>query len=496
MNKVKCPSGEFEAIYKDESYKFLGIPYATYKDRWDESRLLSKEINFQAFKYGSSSPQTRFDDDNNSGYSFFLDNSLESESEDCLTLNICTKSFDSSFPVMIWIHGGALVSGGSSSMMYELEHLAKKNIVLVSINYRLGPLGFLKLDEVTNGSIMSSGNEGLIDQRNAIKWVKKNIASFGGDPENITIFGESAGSWSCNLQVAAGNQGLFRKAICQSGGMDALASTDKANRWAELFVNQFKKDGFKEDELLTCRYQDIITSAKKLRHSQLSDGKKWIFPEVGFLPVIDNKFIKDDYLQTFAKSDIDYIAGSTLDEYKLWSTFHPKIGRNDKDYILRRLSKMFLSEKLPEIISLYQSFLESSNMKDIYSAILTDICFGIPTHKNLQLKKSRSFGYLFAEQSEILNGKLGCFHASELPYVFGVHSKKPYIKWGPKSSDDISRNFQQSWISFAANSDPSFGDFKWSTYNSLKLTLIGKNLKTITNPFLERYELIEKSKIF
>ena len=141
---------------------------------------------------------------------------------------------------MIWIHGGALVSGGSSSMMYELEHLAKKNIVLVSINYRLGPLGFLKLDEVTNGSIKSSGNEGLIDQRNAIKWVKKNIASFGGDPENITIFGESAGSWSCNLQVAAGNQGLFRKAICQSGGMDALASTDKANRWAELFVNQFK----------------------------------------------------------------------------------------------------------------------------------------------------------------------------------------------------------------------------------------------------------------
>ena len=153
----------------------------------------------------------------------------------------------------------------------------------------MGPLGFLRLDEVTEGRIHSSGNEGLIDQRNAIKWVKDNISSFGGDPHNITIFGESAGSWSCNLQIAAGCDDLFQKAICQSGGLDAIASKEKANLWAELFIKQFEKDGHKVSDLKSCDWKLIINSAKKLKHSALSDGERWIFPEVGFLPVIDNK---------------------------------------------------------------------------------------------------------------------------------------------------------------------------------------------------------------
>ena len=232
--------------------------------------------------------------------------------------------------------------------------LAKRGVVVVSINYRLGPLGFLRLDEVTDGQIKSSGNEGLIDQRNAIKWVKNNISSFGGDPNNITIFGESAGSWSCNLQIAAGDDNLFQKAICQSGGLDAIATKEKANLWAELFIAQFKKDGYKISDLRSCDWESIINTAKKLKHSALSNGKRWIFPEVGFLPVIDNKFIKDDYLETYSSSSIHLIAGTTLDEYKLWSTFHPRIGKNDEGYITRRLSKMFESSKLSELISAYR----------------------------------------------------------------------------------------------------------------------------------------------
>lgn len=381
--------------------------------------------------------------------------------------------------------------------MYDLNHLAKKGIVIVSINYRLGPLGFLRLNEVTKGQIKSSGNEGLIDQRNAIRWVKENISSFGGDPNNITIFGESAGSWSCNLQIASGGDDLFQKAICQSGGLDALAPKDKANHWAELFVEQFKKDGFNIEDLQSCNWKSIITSAKKLRHSMLSDGSKWIFPEVGFLPVIDNKFIKENYIETYSSSEVDLIAGTTLDEYKLWSIFHPRIGKNDEMYIRKRLSKMFDASKLPELISAYSEYLNRNDLGEIYSAILTDICFGIPTHKTLQKKTGHTFGYLFSSQSEILGGRLGCFHASELPYVFGVHSQKPYSSWGPKDSQEISDNFQRSWTNFSKTNNPSFGNFEWNNYNdSFELALIGSNVRVIRNPFLERYELIEKYKIF
>ena len=497
MSLINCKAGQFEGLLEDNCYQFFGIPYAKYNQRWDESVLIEKELNFKATEKGSSAPQTRSTDQGHSGASFFQDNSLTKQSEECLTLNICSTCCEAKNPVMIWIHGGALVTGGSSSIMYDLKSLAKKGVVVVSINYRLGPFGFLRLNEVTNGQISSSGNEGLIDQRNAIRWVKENISSFGGDPNNITIFGESAGSWSCNLQIAAGDNGLFQKAICQSGGLDAIATKEKANQWAELFTDQFEKDGHKLSDLRSCDWESIINTAKKLKHSKLSDGKRWIFPEVGFLPVVDNKFIKDDYLETYSSSSIHLIAGTTLDEYKLWSTFHPRIGKNDEEYITRRLSKMFESSKLSELISAYREYLKINELGDIYSAILTDICFGIPTHNTLQKKEGNSFGYLFSTESEILRGKLGCFHASELPYVFGVHSKKPYSSWGPKESQEISDNFQKPWTNFSKTDDPSFGDFSWSNYNNaFELALIGNKVRALRNPFLERYELIEKYKIF
>ena len=497
MSLIECKAGRFEGLLKNNCYQFFGIPYAKYDQRWGESFLIEEEIYLKALKKGDSAPQTRSDDQSQSGASFFQDTSLSKQSEDCLTLNICSNNIKAKNPVMIWIHGGALVTGGSSSIMYDLEHLAKKGVVVVSINYRLGPLGFLRLDDATNGQINSSGNEGLMDQRNAIKWVKENISSFGGDPNNITIFGESAGSWSCNLQIAAGHDNLFQKAICQSGGLDAIATKEKANQWAELFIDQFEKDGHKISDLRSCDWNSIINTAKKLKHSRLSDGKRWIFPEVGFLPVIDNKFIKDHYLETYSSSSIHLIAGTTLDEYKLWSTFHSRIGKNDEEYITRRLSKMFESNKLSELISAYSEYLKINKLGEIYSAILTDICFGIPTHNTLQKKEGNSFGYLFSTQSEILRGKLGCFHASELPYVFGVHSKKPYSSWGPKESQEISNNFQIPWTNFSKTDDPSFGDFAWSNYNdSFELALIGNKVRALRNPFLERYELIEKYKIF
>ena len=497
MSLVVCKAGQFEGVLQDSCHQFFGIPYAKYEQRWDESILIDKELNLKVTKKGDSAPQTRALDHSQLGTSFFQDNSLSKQSEDCLTLNICSKEIKAKNPVMIWIHGGALVTGGSSSIMYDLKHLAKRGIVIVSINYRLGPLGFLKLDEATEGQIHSSGNEGLIDQRNAIRWIKDNISSFGGDPNNITIFGESAGSWSCNLQIAAGDDNLFQKAICQSGGLDAIATKEKADLWAELFIEQFKKDGNKVSNLRSCDWQLIINSARKLKHSALSDGKRWIFPEVGFLPVIDNKFIKDDYLKTYSSSSIHLIAGTTLDEYKLWSTFHPRIGKNDEGYITRRLLKMFESNKLPELISAYSEYLKVNDLADIYSSILTDICFGIPTHNTLQKKEGNSFGYLFSTQSKILKGKLGCFHASELPYVFGVHSKKPYSSWGPEESQEISNNFQLPWTNFSKTADPSFGNFSWSNYNdSFELALIGNKVRALRNPFIERYELIEKYKIF
>ena len=216
---IKSSSGSYTGTRIDKINTFYGIPYAhscANKNRWQHPKELKDNYNHGESVKGSSAYQTVVNK------SFMFDSSLPKSSEDCLNLNIASPEHASNFPVMIWIHGGAFLTGSANGALYKMETLASRDIVLVTINYRLGPFGFLKLNEVSNGKIPSTGNEGLLDQRLAIKWIKKNIEAFGGNPENITIFGESAGSWSCALQVGMGIKGDFQKVICQSGGGDAV----------------------------------------------------------------------------------------------------------------------------------------------------------------------------------------------------------------------------------------------------------------------------------
>ena len=204
---IKSSSGSYTGTCKDKINTFYGIPYAQScadKNRWQAPKeLIGNYVHKESVK-GPSAYQTVVNK------SFMFDPSLPNPSEDCLNLNIASPKDASNLPVMIWIHGGAYLTGSAHGAVYQMETLASRGVVLVTINYRLGPLGFLKLDEVTNGKISSTGNEGLFDQRLAIQWVKKNIEDFGGNPENITIFGESAGSWSCALQVGMGIKGDFQ----------------------------------------------------------------------------------------------------------------------------------------------------------------------------------------------------------------------------------------------------------------------------------------------
>ena len=130
MSLVESKAGKFEGILQNDCHQFFGIPYAKYNQRWGKSYLIEEEIFFKALSKGDSAPQTRSDDQSQSGASFFQDRSLSKQSEDCLTLNICSNDIQAKNPVIIWIHGGALVTGGSSSIMYDLKHLAKRGVAV------------------------------------------------------------------------------------------------------------------------------------------------------------------------------------------------------------------------------------------------------------------------------------------------------------------------------------------------------------------------------
>ncbi len=227
---VETKSGKIEGAYQDDLFVFKGIPFASPpvgEFRWLPPQPVKpwKSIR-QAQAFGPTAPH------NSGGLSLMAEYRLEEpQSEDCLYLNVWTPGLDSSKrPVMVWIHGGAFNRGSGSSPQYAGNSLAKRgNAVIVTINYRLGCLGFLNLDKVTGGKIPATGNEGLLDQIAALHWVQDNIASFGGDPGNVTVFGESAGGMSIGCLLAMPlARGLFHKAILQSGSL--CLPTNRARR--------------------------------------------------------------------------------------------------------------------------------------------------------------------------------------------------------------------------------------------------------------------------
>ncbi|MGH8674856.1 MAG: carboxylesterase/lipase family protein, partial [Burkholderiales bacterium] len=162
-------------------------------------------------------------------------------SEDCLYLNVWTPAADSGRrPVLVWIHGGAFIIGAGSQSLYDGSVLARRgDVVVVTINYRLGALGFLRLRELSEGRIPATGNEGLLDQIAALEWVRDEIAAFGGDPGNVTIFGESAGAMSCATLLGSPRaQGLFHRTILQSGSANNLSSREAATQVAEALLRE------------------------------------------------------------------------------------------------------------------------------------------------------------------------------------------------------------------------------------------------------------------
>ena len=490
---VNCKAGKFTGINNNNINFFYGIPFAkplTKKTQWQSPERIDSEITFEATKKGFSSPQTIY------RHSFLTDPSMPSESIDCLSLNIASKKINGNMPVMIWIHGGAYITGSSNSVIYDLDSLPQHEIVLVTINYRLGPFGFLKLDEISNGEIRSTGNEGLMDQKLAIEWVKENIAEFGGDPDNITIFGESAGAWSVALQSSISPSGnLFSKAICQSGGMNAYFDKERGNQWGELFLKTANDNGLKINDLLSLDYKQITLLASEMKHTMIAHGK-WLSPEVGFAPIADGNFLPLDPMKNFQDSPIKLIVGTTADEYRLWSEFEPYYLNLDKDSFHRRLNKIFRAETVNEIIN---NYLPKNPIKDQYkhalSNIMTDWTFGIHALELLEQHQDNAYGYFFNEPSPVLDGKLGAYHASELPYVFGSATKDIFKDFCSKEAQKISNFFQVSWTQFAKTGSPSSDLIHWNTYDfNQSIAFINSVPKISTMQNKERIKLLHESK--
>jgi len=387
------------------------------------------------------------------------------QSEDCLLLNIWTQGLDNKKkrPVMVWIHGGGYFTGGTTDPAYDGAMFVKRgDVVLVTIQYRLGALGWLYLDEVTGKEFRDSKNNGLLDQAVALRWVKDNIENFGGDPDNIMIFGESAGGSSVTtLMVMPTAKGLFSKVIAQSCTFKYSRNKERGRRYTKAFMKESKVDDLSGLMRLS---EEQIRSAMYEISNQASFMSDWMFG-----PIFDGDPLPEDPYDYIAKgntSDILLMHGSTKDEYHYWLNYNPDEMRETPRESMLDLYKDAFGLSDDQLDKLYEFFTEyypHKSKSDKYIDIASWGFFRYP-HARLSAAQTQHgpvWEYLF-EWSSPLDREKGSCHGIELPFVFHHEDDEQFGENPPKALMD---QVQNAWISFARNSDPNHSDLpEWPQY--------------------------------
>jgi para-nitrobenzyl esterase len=366
-----------------------------------------------------------------------------SVSEDCLYLSIWTpaKSADDHLPVMVWIHGGGFAHGTGDAIGYDGENLARKGVVVVTINYRLGILGFFALPELDAESRHHvSGNYALMDQIAALQWVQRNIAAFGGDPGRVTIFGESAGSVSVNILMASPlAHGLFARAIGESGGsfgpMPSLADAEKRG---EQFVSKL---GARPDVLKSLRAKspgDLIKASTN-EDELIVDG--WVLPQSVYTIFAEGK-----------QNDVPIIVGNNANEGTLFPP--PKGSVTTAEFADD--ARQWYASFAGDFLKAYPAGSSDQEATAAYYASVRDGQFGwdmrIWARMATETGHRRAYRYYFTRVPPGRGERLGAFHGSEIAYVF---ENFPYRISYQDADKQLGETISSYWVNFARTGDPN-----------------------------------------
>ncbi len=447
---VEIGQGRLKGFSKDGVLRFNGIPFAEPPVgplRWRQAEPPKPWAGLRdGARFATIAPQIP------SAAERLIGGTPGEQSEDCLYLNVWTPSLEKPLrPVMVWIHGGAFVTGAGTLGTYNGKRLAALgDVVIVTINYRLGAFGFLNLADASDGKLPGAGTQGLTDQIAALNWVRANIASFGGDPDNVTIFGESAGAMSVGALLAVpAARGLFHKAILQSGGAHIGRARESSAKVARRLIEHFGGDAAR----LCSAPVDAILKAQ----GEILDAPRDL-GGLPFGPTIDGNMLPSraiEQVRAGSARGIPVLAGTTMEEWKLFTAARPKLRFMD-DAKLRRYTADLLGEDRAD--ALLSAYGEGSPFER-WNAVMTDHSFAVPTARLLEAQGAHApvFAYRFDWRSPLLGGVLGSCHALELGFVFGTYNEKlagTFFGTGPKA-DALSAAMMQSWIAFARTGDPT-----------------------------------------
>ena len=460
--------GRIQGLSEDGLHIFRGIPFAAPPvgelrfrapqphPGWDGLR--------DATEFGAIPLQEGMD-----ALDAILPSAPQPQSEDCLFLNVWTPGIDEAArPVMVWIYGGAFTLGSGSEPMYSGANLSRRgDVVVVTINYRLGVMGFL------HEPALGETNFGMRDMVAALRWVRDNISAFGGDPNNVTIFGESAGgaAVAC-LLVSPEAQGLVHRAIGMSTAGDHGILFEGTVPTTEQLYAQLGIDQADPDLLRRLPAADLLAAQAVVEAAAFEDLSEMWSVRLPFGPAIDGAFLTEPPLASVASastaSDIPLLSGNPDEEMKLIRAMMPPETLSEAD-VMARL------EQIPggaeRVYESYRSARaerdESSTPDEILDAIASDYLEIMPSLRFADAWArggAPTYGYTLDWKSPMNDGALGSCHALDIPFAFGNHGVAPDFAGSGPEADELANTMMDVWASFARTGTPSIAGLEWQPY--------------------------------
>ena len=394
----------------------------------------------------------------------------EPQGEDCLALNVWTPATDGARrPVLFWIHGGGFVGGSSSIPLYHGDTFAAKDVVLVSTNYRVHAMGFLDLEGYGDG-FENSSNSGVMDVVTALEWVRTNIAEFGGDPDNVTIFGESAGAALVGALMATPRaHGLFHKAIGQSGTGHHTRSREVARRATDFFFNDVGVAHGDVAALQALPIEKILSRVANYGTGQ-NNALQAVFGDDDSLNAMPFRMTHGDdvipvhpvtALADGTAANVPHIIGANDDEFRMIYLAGDGIKPADAGLMPLAMQAERLGTSIDDLLALYRKAEPERSEDDVTIAMCSDLWFIMPGRETADLHarhQPKTYRYSFSWHSPANGGLMRASHTLDIPFVFD-HLEKAYgMRWmlGDNPPGSLAVAMQDAWIRFARTGDPGW----------------------------------------